>query len=102
MQETVRDADLPAPKLTSTILASVELIFGSLLIVGFLTPLACVVLIGLMLGALVTTVLPGVKADTAIDWLKEFFYLPEVLYIVILLWMFFSGPGRLSLDGMMM
>ncbi|HEY5991870.1 MAG TPA: hypothetical protein VIU10_04765 [Candidatus Udaeobacter sp.] len=32
------------------------------------------------------------------NWLAEFLYLPEVLYLVILLWLFFSGAGWVSID----
>jgi uncharacterized membrane protein YphA (DoxX/SURF4 family) len=32
--------------------------------------------------------------------LDEFLYLPEVLYVMILGWLIFSGPGRYSLDGL--
>ena len=32
--------------------------------------------------------------------LDDFLYLPEVLYVIILVWLIFSGPGRYSLDGL--
>ena len=38
------------------------------------------------------------KALSVIDWLDDFLYLPEVMYIIILLWLISSGPGRLSID----
>ena len=72
--------------------------FGALLVAGFLTPLCCIMLIGVMLGALATTILPGIKAKSFIDWLGQFLYLPEVLYIMILLWLLLSGPTRFSID----
>jgi hypothetical protein len=31
-------------------------------------------------------------------WLGEFLYLPETLYVVILLWLLLSGPCWFSLD----
>jgi uncharacterized membrane protein YphA (DoxX/SURF4 family) len=55
-----------------------------------------------MLGALGTTVIPGMKSSSVLDWLGEFLYLPEVLYVVILLWLLFSGPGWLSLDQLVL
>ena len=76
--------------------SSVELVFGSLLAIGFLTPLSCVMLSGVMLVALATTVLPAVKASSFAGWLGE--VTPEVLYVVILIWLFLSGPGWLSVD----
>jgi hypothetical protein len=32
-------------------------------------------------------------------WIYVFLYLPEVLYVIILFWLIFSGPGRYSIDG---
>ncbi len=102
MQKTLRQAGLPAPEMNAVVISSVELVFGTLLIVGFLTPLCCLMLIGVMVGALATTVLPGLKAKSIGGWLGEFLYLPEVLYIVILVWLFFSGPGWLSVDHLIL
>jgi uncharacterized membrane protein YphA (DoxX/SURF4 family) len=51
-----------------------------------------------MLGALATTILPGIRAKSLIDWLGQFLYLPEVLYLIILLWLLLSGPTRFSID----
>ena len=98
MLETLREAGLPAPALSTLVVSSVEFVFGGLLVVGLATPLCCVMLGGVMLGAMATTILPGLKATSIIGWLGDFLYLPEVLYLVILLWLLFSGPGWLSLD----
>ena len=38
------------------------------------------------------------KGLSAVDWLDDFLYLPEVMYIIIFLWLISSGPGRLSVD----
>ncbi len=81
--------------------ALVEFVFGGLLVVGLLTPLACVMLGGVMIVALATVQVPGIKSQAAIDWLGEFLYLPEVLYLVILVLLFFSGPGWLSVDHLL-
>jgi uncharacterized membrane protein YphA (DoxX/SURF4 family) len=75
---------------------------GSFLVLGFLTPLCCLLLIGNMLGALGTTVIPGMKSSSILGWLGEFLYLPEVLYVVMLVWLLFSGPGWLSLDPLLL
>ena len=98
MRETIRQAGLPRPELTAPVMSAIEFTCGAMLCLGLLTPIACVLLIGVMLGALVTTQIPGVKATSALDWIGEFLYLPEVLYLVILLWLLFAGPGWLSLD----
>jgi putative oxidoreductase len=38
------------------------------------------------------------KGLSFIDWLDDFLYLPEVLYIIIFIWLICSGPGRFSVD----
>jgi hypothetical protein len=53
---------------------------------------------GVMIVAPGKTVLPRVKAASLASWLSAVLYLPEVLYLVILVWLFVSGPGWLSLD----
>jgi putative oxidoreductase len=102
MRETMREAGLPVPEVSAVVVSSVELVFGTLLAIGFLTRLDCVMLAGTMVGALTTTVLPGIEADSISGWLGEFLYLPEVLYLVILVWLFFSGPGWLSVDHLIL
>lgn len=98
IRQTLIAARIPVPGISAVLVSSIEFVFGTFLIIGFLTPLCCVMLIGDMLGALVTTILPGVKAKSVFSWLSDFLYLPEVLYVVILVWLFFSGPGWLSFD----
>ena len=99
MVRTLRAAAIPAPEANALFVSSVELGCGCLLAIGFLTPLSCVMLSGVMVVALATTVLPTVKASSFGGWLSSVLYLPEVLYLVILLWLFLSGPGWFSLDG---
>jgi putative oxidoreductase len=92
MRKTLSDAGIPVAAISTVVVSSVEFVFGVLLVIGFLTPLCCVMLSGVMIGALLTTILPGIKAKSIIAWLGEFLYLPEVLYLVILVWLLFSGP----------
>lgn len=101
MRDTIRQAGLPFPERSATALSALELVAGCLLVAGFLTPLAAVLLIGLMLGALVTTVVPTIQAATTREWLGAFLYLPEVLYAVILGWLLLSGPGPASIDHLL-
>ena len=98
MVRTLRAAGVYAPPVTAVLVSSVECLFGSLLIVGFLTPLCCLMLSGVMVVALATTVLPRVEAASLASWLSSVLYLPEILYVVILAWLFVSGPGWLSVD----
>ena len=98
MRETIAQTGLPLAELSATAISAVELIFGAMLCVGMLTPLSCLMLMGVMVGALATTQIPNLKAASRVDWLSEFLYLPEGLYVVILVWLLFAGPGWLSLD----
>lgn len=98
MRKTLVAAHIPLPGISTLFVSLVEFVFGALLVAGFLTRLCCVMLTADMVGALSTTILPGIKAKSVVSWLGEFLYLPEVLYVVILVWLFFSGPGRFSLD----
>ena len=102
MRQTIAAAGLPAPTISAVLISSVEFMAGSFLVLGFLTPLCCLLLIGNMLGALGTTVIPGMKSSSILGWLGEFLYLPEVLYVVMLVWLLFSGPGWLSLDPLLL
>ena len=101
MIRTLGAAAIPAPEANALFVSSVELVFGSLLAIGLLTPLSCVMLSGVMIVALATTVLPAVKAPSFAGWLASVLYLPEVLYLVILIWLLLSGPGWFSVDGLL-
>jgi hypothetical protein len=50
MVRTLRAAAVPAPEANAVFVSAVEFVFGSLLAIGFLTPLSCVMLSGVMLG----------------------------------------------------
>jgi uncharacterized membrane protein YphA (DoxX/SURF4 family) len=69
-----------------------------LLILGSITPLACIMLGGVMIVAIATSAIRSIKAPPVLGWLSELFYLPEVLCLVILFWLFLSGPGWFSVD----
>ena len=98
MQQTLIEAHLPFPKLNAIFVSTVECVCGLLLVLGALTPLASALLGCLMLVAIGTIAIRNVKASSAAEWLSAFLYLPEVLYLVIFIWLFFSGPGWLSID----
>lgn len=98
MRETLIAAHVPFPELNTVVVSTVEFVCGALLILGALTPFACVTLSGVMVMAVVTTAIRNIKATSPLGWLSEFLYLPEVLYLVILFWLFLSGPGWFSVD----
>ncbi len=74
----------------------------SLLLVGLATPLACLMLGGVMIVAIATTAVKNIKASSLLGRLSEFLYLPEVLCLVILAWLFLSGPGWFSVDHLIL
>jgi putative oxidoreductase len=55
-----------------------------------------------MITAIVTSAIENIKAPATLGWLSEFLYLPEVLYLVILFWLFLSGPGWFSVDHLIL
>jgi len=51
-----------------------------------------VILSGLMIVTVATGGIKNIKPTSPTGWLAEFLYLSDVLYLVILLWLFLSGP----------
>jgi len=102
MRQTLIEAHVPFPEFNAVFVSTVEFVCGALLTLGALTLIACVMLGGLMIVAIATTAIRNIKASSPLNWVAEFLYLPEVLYLVILIWLFFSGPGWLSIDHLML
>ena len=102
MRETLVAARVPFPEFNTLLVSAVEFVFGLLLILGAITPLACVMLSGIMIVAIATTAIRNIKATSSLGRLSEFLYLPEALYLVILLWLFLSGPGWFSIDHLIL
>ena len=99
MYETLVKAKVPFPHLMAYFVSVVEFVGGSLLIVGFLSSLACVALLIDMVVALLTTALPAMpKGLSPLNRLDDFLYLPEVLYVLFFIWVICSGPGKFSVD----
>lgn len=98
MRETLTSAHVPFPEFNAVFVSTVEFVFGFLLIFGALAPLACVMLSGVMIVAIATTAVKNIKSPPLLGWVSEFLYLPEVLYLVILFWLFLSGAGWCSVD----
>ena len=98
MYETIVGAGIPFPHVMTYFVSSVEFVCGCLLIIGLLSTLCCVAFIIDMIVAITAVQLATIpKALSFIDWLDDFLYLPEVMYIIIFLWLI-SSPGRLSVD----
>jgi putative oxidoreductase len=101
MRETLLAARVPFLEFNVFFVSTVEFVCGLLLILGAVTQLDCVLLGIVMIAAIVTTAARSIKASSLLGWLSEFLYLPEVLYLVILIWLFFSGPGSFSVDELL-
>ncbi len=100
MEQTMVQSHIPFPRANAIFVSLVEFTCGAGLAVGLLTPLCAAVLVGDMTVAIATNRIHSIHTTGALAWIDEFFYLPEFLYVMILVWLIFSGPGRYSLDGL--
>jgi putative oxidoreductase len=99
MYETLVAANVPFPHIMTYFVSSAEFVGGLMLMAGFLTSLACIALMGDMTVAILTTKLAGLpKGVSPLNWMDNFLYLPEVLYVLLFIWLICSGPGRFSID----
>ncbi len=97
--ETLVKAKVPFPRQMAYFVSSVEFVAGSLLAVGFLSSPACLALLIDMSVAVLTNALSTMpKGLSPLNWLDDFFYLPEVLYVLFFIWLICSGPGKFSVD----
>lgn len=102
MCRTLIEAHVPFADFNAFLVSTVEFVCGFLLVIGALTPLASVMLVCVMIVAIATSAIRKIKASCPVAWLAEFLYLPEPLYLVMLIWLFFSGPGWLSVDHLVL
>jgi putative oxidoreductase len=96
---TLVKAKVPFPRQTAYFVAGVELVGGSFLAVGLLSSASCVALLIDMVVAVLTQTLSTMpKGLSPLNWLDDFLYLPEVLYVLFFIWLICAGPGRVSVD----
>ena len=97
--ETLVKAKVPFPRQTAYFVSSVEFVGGSLVTVGLLSSPACAALMIDMTVATLTSALATLpKGLSPVNWLDDFLYLPEVLYVLFFIWLICSGPGKFSVD----
>ena len=100
MEQTMVQSHIPFPHVSALFASLAEFACGAGLALGLLTPLCALVLAIDMIVAIATNRIHSIQASGVLAWLDDFLYLPEVLYVVILVWLIFSGPGRYSIDGL--
>jgi putative oxidoreductase len=100
MEHTLVESHVPFPHASVLFVSLIEFACGAGLALGLLTPLCALVLGVDMIVALATNRIHSIQASGVLAWLDDFLYLPEVLYVMILVWLIFSGPGRYSIDGL--
>jgi putative oxidoreductase len=88
-----RELGIPYPELQAPFVASVELVCGSLFLVGLFSRVAALPLIGTMVVAIATAQWENVASA------GDLFGLSELLYIVIFAWIATAGPGPVALDS---
>ena len=97
--DTLVKAKVPFPHLMAYFVSGVEFVGGSLLTVGFLSSLACMALLIAMIVATLTSAVSAIpKGLSPLNWLDDFLYLPEVLYVLFFIWLICAGPGKFSVD----
>lgn len=100
MERTLAESHIPFPHANAIFVSLIEFACGAGLLAGLLTPLCAFALAIDMIVAIATNRIHSIQAGNALAWLDDFLYLPEVLYVMILVWLIFSGPGRYSIDAL--
>jgi putative oxidoreductase len=101
LEQTLVQSNIPFPHANALFVSVVEFVCGAGLALGLITPLCAAMLAGDMIVATAANRIHSIQAKGVLAWVDDFLYLPEVLYILILVWLIFSGPGRYSLDGLL-
>src|SRR5260370_30778323 len=70
MRQTLIEAHVPFPELNAVFVSMVEFGSGLLLIIGAVTPVACVMLGGVMIVAIATTAIRNIKASSRLGRLS--------------------------------
>lgn len=100
MERTLAESRIPFPRANALFVSLMEFVFGAGLALGLFTPLCAFVLMIVMIVAIATNRIHSIEARGVLAWLDDFLYLPEVLYVIILAWLMFSGPSRYSIDNL--
>jgi putative oxidoreductase len=97
--ETLVKAQIPFPHFTVYFVSGVEFVCGLLVAVGLLSsPASAALLIDMIVATLTSAMSTLPKGLSSLNWLDDFLYLPEVLYVLFFIWLLSSGPGKFSVD----
>lgn len=99
MEQTLAESHIPFLHANAIFVSLVEFACGADLVLGLLTPLCALLLLVNMIVAIATNRIHSIQASGLFAWVDDFLYLPEVLYVLILVWFIFSGPGRRTTAG---
>lgn len=95
----MHEAGIPFPEFMTYFLAIVEFVGGSLLSIGFLSTVWSIALMIAMIVAIITVEVHTIPKGLAfLNWLDYFLYLPQVMYVLIFIWLIISGPSPISID----
>ena len=97
--ETMIDAGIPFPEFTAVFLSLVEFFGGLLLTIGLLPAFCAIALMISIIVAILTVEIYKIPQGLSfLDWLDSFLFLPQVLYVLLFIWLVLSGPGPVSMD----
>ncbi|MGB5733566.1 MAG: DoxX family protein [Thiohalocapsa sp.] len=93
---------LPFPTFLTLLLASTEFYGGTLLALGLLSTLWAFALAFAMVVAIITVEIPMLIPPGLgpLLWLDWFLYLPQVMYVILFVWLMVRGPGPHSVDAL--
>lgn len=102
MLNIVTQSGIPFPELNAVFASVTELVGGILLAIGLLTIISAFMLANVMVVALITNFISDMPTDSLLSASNYFVYTSEFLYVLIFAWLIFAGPGKVSLDYMLM
>ncbi|WP_445115742.1 DoxX family protein [Acinetobacter sp. WZC-1] len=99
MLDTITSAGIPFPEFMAVFVSLVELIAGLLLLVGLLTQISAIALFIICFTALITVGIHDIPAgQTMIGWFSWFFYVNDLIYMIILALLITNRPVAGSVD----
>ena len=77
MRQTLVEAHIPFPEFNALFVSAVEFVCGLLVVLGALTPLACAMLVCVMIMAIATTAIYNIKAAPLLIGFRNFYVFPR-------------------------